>query len=242
MEKRGLAVCISNAAVFLQYGETKILIDGLYKDLGRNFSELPEKVWESMRRGEGELSNIDYLLFTHSHYDHFYVPYLQEYLEHNEVKGLCLPPGERWQGKGHSLSFDEEGKIPLPEGITLRFLDVRHLDKQFYDVVNRCFWVEIGKKHLLFLGDGDYQEEAFEKIRDLPVDTVFVTPIFYNNAKGRKILREILGVKKIVVYHLPFPEEDTLHYERMTRRDIEKYGEKDENVVLWNRTGQSILF
>lgn len=242
MKKRGLAVCISNAAVFLRYGETTLLIDGIYRDLDGNFSNLPERVWEEMRRGEGELSNIDYLFFTHQHQDHFYLPYLREYLAHNRIKGLCLPPQERAEGLSPLLSFDAEGKLELSEDITVRFLDVRHLDRHFAAVVNRCFWLKMGEKHLLFLGDGDYQEEVFAEMCPLPVDMAFVTPIFYNHPKGRRILREILGVKKIIVYHFPFPEEDTLHYTKMTSRDMEKYAGQDETITIWNKTGQAIFF
>lgn len=242
MKKRGLAVCISNAAVFLQYGETTLLIDGIYQDLNGNFSNLPKPLWEDMRRGRGDLSNVDYLLFTHSHDDHFYLPYLREYLSHNQVKGICLPPQENGEGLPPPLLFDTKGRLELSTDITVRFLDIRHLDKRFAAVINRCFWLKMGEKHLLFLGDGDYEEEAFAEMCPLPVDIAFVTPIFYNHPKGRRILREILGVKKIIVYHFPFPEEDILHYERMTRRDIEKYARQDETVTIWNKTGQAILF
>lgn len=248
MEKHGLAVCISNAAVLLIYGKTRILIDGLYKDNTGLFSALPENIWDVMRYGNGELRDIEYLLFTHIHRDHFYVPYLLEYLKHNQIKGLCIPQLDRVQaydGDGvnnlrYHLHFDQANRTKLSDEIVLKYIDVPHLEENRFDVINRCFLLEMGKKRLLFLGDADYQEERFEDIGE--IDVAFVTPIFYNNILGRKILKEMLRVKKTVIYHLPFLKDDKVQFGRMARRDIERYAGKNEHVMIWNKTGQSFSF
>lgn len=248
MEKRGLAVCISNAAVFLQYGKIKFLIDGLYLDQSGCFSAIPEKILEDMLQGKGELRNIEYLLFTHAHSDHFYSPYLERYLEHNQIKGLCLPPAEQSpaflgeNARKFAVPFDETGKAILTDEVSLGYLDVRHLDQKFYHVVNRCFWIQAGEKLLLFLGDADYQEDAFLPMAERNVDIVFVTPVFYNHEKGRRILREIIKPWKIVLYHLPFPADDRMRFGNMVKRDAERYAEKGQAISIWNKTGQSFLF
>ena len=247
MEKKGLAVYISNAAVFLQYGETKILVDGLYRDQSGCFSDIPAKILEPMLRGKGELRDIEYLLFTHSHSDHFYAPYVERYLEHNQIKGLCLPPA--WQSptfmkegaENANIQFDEFGKAALTDEISLEYFDVRHLDQKFRHIVNRCFLIRAGKTTILFLGDGDYQENAFLPMAEKSVDIVFVTPVFYNHEKGRRILREIIQPKQIVLYHLPFPENDRMRFGKMAKRDVEKYGE-GQSISIWNKTGQAFLF
>ena len=98
MEKRGWIVYISNAAILLQYRGVKVLIDGLYRDTSGYFSQLPDAVWESMQQGMGEISNVDYLMFTHSHADHFYEPYVSKYLQKNAAVSythLTLPTNSR---------------------------------------------------------------------------------------------------------------------------------------------------
>jgi len=248
MEKKGLAVSISNAAVFLRYGETTLLIDGLYRDNSGWFSAIPDKVLKEMLQGQGELRNIKYLLFTHSHADHFYAPYLIEYLEHNQVTGLCLPPVEQssvlLKGKAKEvvLPFDELGRSRLTEGISIEYLEMRHLDPKFYHVVNRCFLIQAGEKELLFLGDADYRQEAFLPLAGRRIDIVFVTPVFFNHEKGKRILREIIQPRKIVVYHLPFSEDDRMQFGKMARRDAERYGETGQQISIWDRFGQSFLF
>ena len=81
-------------SLFVETPNTKILIDGLYKDLGAHFTDIPSEIWQLMKSGKGDLADIDYVLFTHSHYDHYYSPYLRAYLENNKIRGLVLPPLE----------------------------------------------------------------------------------------------------------------------------------------------------
>ena len=242
MGKNGWAAFVSNGAVLIQYNGTKVLIDGLYRDDSGYFSQLPDAAWKTMQRGEGELAHIDYLLFTHSHWDHFYEPYVLTYLQKNRVKGYCLPHTDRVLEKCPVISFDGEGKAELGGDITCRYLDIRHLDPRFYDVVNRCYLLEMKGKHFLFTGDADYQEEVFTAFSGEEIDVAFVTPVFYNHPKGRRILQELLSVKKVVIYHLPFPEEDGMQMEKMARRDMERHGKAEQPVVIWNKTGQSMVF
>lgn len=242
MEKRGWLVYLSNAAILLQYEGTKVLIDGLYRDNSGYFSQLPIAVWDGMQKGIGELAHMDYLLFTHSHADHFYEPYVLQYLQKNKVKGYALPCSPDALHGCRAISFDGERKAVLAEDITCRYLDIRHLDSRFYDVMNRCYLLEVRGKKILFLGDADYQLEGFKELAEEEIDIVFVTPVFYNHPFGRKILQEILHVRKIILYHLPFPQEDTMQMEKMARRDIMRYTKENQPVVIWNKTGQSLVF
>lgn len=250
MKEKGYAILVSNAAVVVAYKGIRILLDGLYKDLGNNFTELPDWEWKLMQQGKGDLANVDYLLFSHSHYDHYYSPYFFEYLKANEVKGFCMPPVDETPGLREALEltqdkqiqFNQNNDAQLEQGIVLKHFDVRHVDAQFYGITNQCFLLTIGDTRLAFLSDGDYHEEAFEKAKDLKVDIVFVTPIFYNNAKGRKIIRDVLEAKTIVIYHLPSIEDDRFMYYKMAERDAQKYAQEDETVLVWNKSGQYITF
>lgn len=241
MEKCGWLVYLSNAAVFLQYNGVKILIDGLYRDNSGYFSQLPDAVWDGMQKGNGELAHIDYLLFTHSHADHFYEPYVLQYLRNNHVKGYALPCSDNTLYGCRAISFDTENEVELEKGIICRYVDIRHLDPRFYNVTNRCYILKVGVKNLLFLGDADYQEESFQELVNEEIDIAFVTPIFFNHPSGRRILQEILCVRKVILYHLPFSQEDTMQMEKMARRDMVRYAKEDQLVVIWNKTGQALV-
>ncbi|MDD3394827.1 MAG: hypothetical protein PHG19_09335 [Anaerotignum sp.] len=250
MEQKSYAVLVSNAGVFVFHKGVKILLDGLYKDLGRNFTDLPAWAWELMKKGKGELANVAYLLFSHSHYDHYYSPYFMDYMTANQVKGICFPPIDDTMGLATAeagfadkiIKFDKNNEALLEQGIKLKMFTTRHVDKKYYAVPNQCFRLDLDGVRLAFLSDVDYYEEDFAKEIDFTADIAFVTPIFYNHPKGRKILRDIIKAKEIIIYHLPSPEDDRFMYFKMAQRDAEKYAQEGEKVLIWNQSGQNISF
>lgn len=250
MEQKSYAVLVSNAGVIVFHKGVKILLDGLYKDLGNNFTDLPEWAWELMKKGKGELANVDYLLFSHSHYDHYYTPYFMEYMAANKVKGICFPPVDDTHGLAAAevefadkrIVFNADNESVLTQGIKLKVFTTRHVDKKYYDVPNQCFRLDLDGIKLAFLSDVDYFEEEFAKERDFRAEIAFVTPIFFNHPKGRRILREIMKVKQVIIYHLPSPEDDRFMYYKMAQRDVEKYREEGEEILIWNQSGQNLSF
>ena len=249
MEHKTQIILVSNAGVLVVHKGVRILIDGLYKDLGGNFTDLPEWAWKLMKEGKGELGNVEYLLFSHSHYDHYYSPYFMEYMKHNKIKGLCLPPIDDTNGLQDSwekfndllLKFDEDNTVTLDEGIQLKMFTTRHVDTQYHHIRNQCFFLDLDGTKVAFLSDADYYEQDFQNDQEFQVDIAFVTPIYYNNPKGRKILTEIMKVKKIIIYHLPSVEDDRFMYFKMAQRDVKKYACADYEVSIWNQTGQLIM-
>lgn len=250
MEKKSYAVLVSNAGVLVVHKGVRILLDGLYKDLGKNFTDLPEWAWKLMKKGKGELANVDYLLFSHSHYDHYYSPYFSEYMAVNDVKGICFPLIDSTPGlavaeaefANKRIQFDINNEAVLDQGIKLKIFTTRHVDKQYYHIPNQCFRLDLEGMKLAFLSDVDYYEEDFTKEKDFTADIAFVTPIFYNHPKGRKILREHIKAKETIIYHLPSPEDDRFMYFKMAQRDVEKYAQQGEKVLIWNESGQNISF
>ncbi|WP_352400444.1 MBL fold metallo-hydrolase [Anaerotignum sp.] len=250
MKQKSYAVLVSNAGVVVVHKGVRILLDGLYKDLGKNFTDLPEWAWKLMKKGKGELANVDYLLFSHSHYDHYYSPYFNEYMAVNNVKGICFPPIDETPGLAAAeaeyvdkiIKFDQNNEAVLEQDIKLKVFTTRHVDKQYYNVPNQCFRLDLDGTKLAFLSDVDYFEEAFAEEEDFIADIAFVTPIFYNHPKGRRILRENMKVKETIIYHLPSPEDDRFMYFKMAQRDVEKNAVAGEKVFIWNESGQNISF
>ena len=245
----GELILLANAGVLIVYKQTKILIDGLYKDLGAHFTDIPGEIWQLMKNGKGDLADIDYILFTHSHYDHYYSPYLRTYLANNKVKGLVLPPMDTTNGLladyktygNKQIVFAGDNKALLQDDIILKRFIIRHVDKKYHDVPVQCFLFETPEAKILLLSDSDYEEELFAPYKGLVVDYLFVTPVFFNSPHGRKIIFTYLKVKKIIIYHLNASNEDRYGYYKMVTRDVEKYAGAAE-IVLWNKLGQHIPF
>ena len=230
MKQKSYAVLVSNAGVVVVHKGVRILLDGLYKDLGKNFTDLPEWAWKLMKKGKGELANV--------------------YMAVNNVKGICFPPIDETPGLAAAeaeyvdkiIKFDQNNEAVLEQDIKLKVFTTRHVDKQYYNVPNQCFRLDLDGTKLAFLSDVDYFEEAFAEEEDFIADIAFVTPIFYNHPKGRRILRENMKVKETIIYHLPSPEDDRFMYFKMAQRDVEKNAVAGEKVFIWNESGQNISF
>ncbi|MCH3950315.1 MAG: MBL fold metallo-hydrolase [Acidaminococcus sp.] len=243
----GKAVLLGNCGVYIQYEGTRFLFDGLYKDLSHSFVQLPDTVWRAMAEGRGYLSNIDYLLFSHSHFDHYFSNYLFTYMAHNQVKGLVLPVLDQTTGLkrayeefGGKLLHFKEGEAELGEDIRLRLIRTHHLDPRHFSLPVYAYLLALGRKKLLVMADADYQEADFRCLEGIDIDYAFVTPVFYNNAAGRRILFEQLSIRQLVLYHLPDPDNDRFQYGRMAENDVRKYG-REKPTFIWREYGQSII-
>ena len=249
MKTEGRVILLSNAGVVLYYQGTRIIIDGLYKDLRDYFTDLPAGVWQLMKGGKGDLADAEYVFFTHSHFDHYYSPYFFDYMKNNKVKALILPPLDDTKGLKDAyeqygrlnLPYEENETITLENDIKLTVIRIRHVDKLYHFMPVLCFLFEVANTKLLITSDADFDKDSFQSLVGIAIDYVFVTPVFYNNKLGREILYDYLKVKKIIVYHLPNIEDDKYMYYKMVTRDVEKYAKGDE-VIIWNRFGQYISF
>ena len=249
METEGRVILLGNAGVVLYYRGTRIIIDGLYKDLRDYFTDLPTGVWQLMKDGKGDLANAEYVFFTHSHFDHYYSPYFFDYMKNNTVKALILPPLDGTKGLKEAyaeygnlnLSLQAGQVITLEHDIKLKVIKIRHVDKLYHSLPVLCFLFTVAGTKILFLSDADFDLASYRTLVEEKIDYLFVTPVFYNNVLGRQIIYDYLKVKKIIVYHLPNLEDDKYMYYKMVTRDVEKYAKGDE-VIIWNRFGQYVSF
>lgn len=241
-----------NAAVLLEFGGTKLLIDGIYDEKGHCFSNLSEDQWEGLKKGKEEFSNIAYLLFTHEHGDHFSPARVVEYLEHQQPKAIFMPK----EGSAALNGLKEKAwSLHIPCGlldealcrktifrpekdIRIKAFQTRHLDKIYWDVPHFCYLLECGEKKLLFTGDVDFTGEHFLELEDIPLDAVFVNPLLNHSKEGRKLLSDgTLQAKTKVVYHIPFAGEDKMMVRKIAEQEMRRG--KQEHTVFFMEEGQT---
>lgn len=87
-------ICITllaNAGILLHHNDTSILIDGIHINEGSPFSGLSDQMLSDLIDGKNIFKNIDFILFTHCHTDHFNANYTERFLMNNHVRGLIMP-------------------------------------------------------------------------------------------------------------------------------------------------------
>lgn len=244
---------VSNAGLLITYQNTSLLIDGLYEENGHPFSNLSAEVRQDLLEGQGCFRKLDYLLFTHAHPDHFSPELTGEFLRRRPVKGLFLP-------KPHTAAEEtlaetlRERRIPCvmlsaqtdhaayriePE-ITVRAFQTLHLDAKFREVPHFCYLLTFGEKNILLTADVDYTTETLAAAAAYPLDGAFVNPLFFGALSRRKFFKGTLNAQTIFVYHVPFPEDDSMKMLPALRRDREAWHTAACPAVILCERGQEI--
>ena len=247
---------IANAGVLLEYKGLRYLIDGIHTNDDLEFNGVPQTLLGQMLCGSGELADIDYLLFTHEHIDHFMAGLTQTYLQNNRVQGIVVPA----QGGGRLAALKEYAEFTGVETIApviadgesykttlgeakLTVAGMRHMGAQFRNVQSCSLLLNFDGKSLLFTGDSDHIPKWFETaLAGEKVDVMFVNPLFYLNPMGQAVIEQI-APSTVVIYHLAQAEEGVISpFERAVLAEAQKRAPLPYQLIVLDRMGQTEEF
>ena len=97
---------INNAGFLISVGDKKILIDALYDTNNPNIDP-PQEVLQRAVNGEPPFDQIDLVIATHSHADHFSADLVRDHLRNNELAVFVSSPDAVRQIKRMGDEFDE---------------------------------------------------------------------------------------------------------------------------------------
>ena len=241
-------VFLANAAILLEYKGLKILIDGIYDYHGNAFSNLSSEQWGALCGGKNEFSNITYLIFTHTHFDHFSAEKLAEYLYLQKPKGIIIPKGAISEESSlknclkdntvPSLLLEENAcknmMLNLDKRIWIKVFPMKHLDVGESGLQHFCVLLHIDGKNIFITGDVDFSTESFELLKEHILDAVFVNPLFYLSKEGKSHFQNgFLQTKKQIVYHIPFAEDDEMEIRRIIEKEQSK--QTEDTLFLMER-------
>lgn len=246
---------IANAGILVEYRGLRFLIDGIHTNDNLDFDGVPEQLLGTMLRGDGALSHLDYLLFTHEHIDHFSPSCTQIYLQNNRVKGIFMPasggrrladlqeytelagiPCHRLQlVSGTTKSF------PLTADTTVTAAGFRHMGDQFREKENDCFLLSLGDQNLLFTGDADLDLGHFQSaFAGKSIELMLVNPLFYLDKRAAAIFAA-LSPRQVAVYHLPVETNGPTVYQRAVLRDAQRNAPLPYKLTLFTQFDQTIV-
>ncbi len=242
---------LANEGIILEFGGTKFLIDGLHENLEGVFSGLSQSVLDDLMCGEKPLfQNIEYILYTHCHYDHFSAPLTELFLKQHPVKGLLMPDRQTDQYAAlrdiaqHradrlwllDLPIGEKQDIRLRADLSLTVFRSFHAGKQYLDVENFCYVLNLDGRKLLIIADAAEDAEYFSKmLAGEEIEIALVNPMFVNRFGGRKVINEAIRPEKLIVYHIPFADRGEHGFRKIVPHDVKKYqGILPPITVLWD--------
>ncbi|SFL60746.1 MBL fold metallo-hydrolase [Pelosinus propionicus] len=248
---------IANSGVFIKVGESTILVDGIFGE-SPFFSQPVSEIQKAVFGTTSKYKNINYLIFTHRHIDHFSSVYLDKYISNNEIKKVYMPKLSQetnsFEDKGPLLNlvstnkiqefyapFGELYKEELIQDCTLTcFRSVHMGGREYQDTRHYTIMLTIEEENYIFAADADYMMNNFEAIMDkINVTAVFINPLFLSNSRGQNIL-DRLKPERVVIYHIPFENEDKMGLRKLVAREILKYKNKPYKIIALTEKDQRL--
>jgi L-ascorbate metabolism protein UlaG (beta-lactamase superfamily) len=249
---------LANAGILLRFGATKLLIDGIHQNALGPFDGLSAGVLADLLEGVNpSFRDIDYLLFTHCHGDHFSAGLVEEYLRRYSVKGVMMPDRQTWpypslreivglRADRHwwlALPLEKRMDAQLTDELTVTVFCSIHAGEEYRDIENFCYLLRYRGCNVLVMGDSEYNPLYFSKtLAGERIDVLFVNPLFLCLLSGRKVIKA-LNPGRVIVYHLPFEDKDgMIGMRKRAANDAEQYKETLPPIELLGNELQKIAF
>lgn len=241
----------ANAGILLEINGVRFLIDGLHHSDEYPFSKVPEHLLNAMNEGNNEFRNIDFVIYSHDHPDHYSPQCLYQYLCHNHVRRVILPAIScQTQEEDRLAAYMKERNIPLWRAgmprdkyhtyqlmpkVYLTVLGMKHTGEMFANRDCDCLMLTVQDRHILITSDCDYtQTEKFSLFDGVGIDAVFINPMFFHAEEGQQLLQK-WNCKNVVLYHIPFEHEDKILLRSLAHQDYVKYSAEYNNLhLLWD--------
>ena len=205
---------IANDGVMIEYEGKKVAIDAINRasNLGGWIS--PSNVaLTAVENGSPPYDNIDIIMITHNHGDHYSTSAVQNYLTRFPNTKLIIPSSMESSFSSHAsqivdLSISKFERVNLVENdISIDVLQVEHFDQfgnNFSTVESFAYLVRLGDKKFLHAGDLDYvdsQLDTFNLLSD-SIDVAFI-PTFGDlvSTANRDAIVNNVNPKNIICLH-----------------------------------------
>lgn len=205
---------IANDGVMIEYNGKKVVIDGINRASNLDGWISPSNNdLMAVENGDPPFDDIDVIMITHPHGDHYATSAVQNYLANHPNTKLIVPTAienafSAYASQIADFEVDKFERINLVEnGISIDVLHIEHFDQfgnDFSAVESFAYLVELGGKKFLHTGDIDYidsQLDLFDLLSD-NIDVAFI-PTFGNlvSAANRDALMTNVNPANIICLH-----------------------------------------
>lgn len=218
----------ANAGIAIQCGTYRIWVDALHDRKQTGFSAVDMPLQNQMLQCEA-FYKPDAICFTHCHGDHFSKeltvaahnlwPRAKVILPEPVFEDQLLVCGDEWHYGDGDLS--------------LRFIRLIHDGDAYRDCIHYGILITTGNKNILIPGDCEIAASALAKlISKQKVDLALLNFPWLTLKKGRTFVQEYMKPEHIVLYHLPFVEDDCNGYRSATEKAAKEFQLTQVSVLM----------
>lgn len=208
---------VGNEGVLIQGNGKKVLIDGLHREYKPAYHHLSETQLSEAEKGSPPFDDIDLLLVTHIHRDHFSAESVGRYLENNPRTVLI---GSQQVADSLEVQFDHFAEIASRvravtpatgaqetlkiNDIEVNVLRLGHTNQRFDWVHNLGYLVTIGGNTVLHIGDAAMSAQNFMpfNLAEEQIDVACLPFWFFIFESGRHIIRNQIQANYMAAVHI----------------------------------------
>lgn len=241
---------VSNAGLLLQIDTVKILLDAIWQQSAA-YSSPPQEIQTQWLSGDRRKKwcNVDYIICTHLHNDHFEETAIIDYLKHNTVREVWFAPQDGYASDQlcnylsttqirHRDISTESGqcrRFKINDQLTIAVIGTAHMGAHA-DESHNAILITYYDKNILLVADAEFPADTFKQVLgSVEPDAIFVNPVHFYSRRALKMITEELHAKKIVVYHTPFANEGNSVFRRMIDKKLPQVAEQIPIKLLWNK-------
>jgi L-ascorbate metabolism protein UlaG (beta-lactamase superfamily) len=233
---------LGNSGFLITVGDKKILIDALYKAFQYGY-QIPSTEMESMMSATPPFDDVDLVLATHKHADHFSVQTVREYLEKNpeakfasvaQVTSMLSEFGDR------VITMDAKNGAPVEaniDGIEVEAIYLSHgvPSGGAVETINNAYVVTINGITIFQTGDVDpglFETENLQgyQLAEKNIDIALIPHFILSDPAYLNDVKELIKSKYIIAIHYEYGDSP------VNRVKIKEYY---PDAVLFNKEMQS---
>ena len=209
---------IANEGVLIAAGAVQVLIDGLHRQYRSSYPFLPEPYRQQIETARAPFHEVDVILVSHMHLDHFHPESVVRHLRHNAEATLVSSQqvvGELEKAADYAsvrsrvttITPPVKGRVStIAGGINVDLLGLGHGSGRHAAIQNLGHLITLGGKKLLHIGDASTEDASIFDTFDLDetnIDVAFLPVWFLTSDEGAAIVRQYIKPKHIVAVHMP---------------------------------------
>ena len=218
-EPRVKVTLSANAGIAVEIGKNRIWVDALHNRKEKGFSTLTPQLLQQMQAQE-PFFHPDAICYTHCHPDH----YSRELTAHARKlwpdAALLLPEPEfpdQITVRGSQLEY------ALQE-LKLRFVRLPHEGEMYREVNHYGLLLQTGDTNIFLSGDCTVGcEELSAALESMPIHLAILDFPWLTLKKGREFVQHVLQPACVMLYHLPFSQDDIAGYRNSAVRCQQEY-------------------
>lgn len=207
------------SALLIEAYNQKILVDGLIAN-GNIIEDMQKETEDAIIEQRGIFSDLDYLLITHKHEDHYDKKKVDEFIKNNPQTAVISPDSNL-----------QPSNIDIIKG--------NHIEKGKFPIAHNSYLIQLEEGTILICGDADIDYDWFNsRFSDIDIKYLFVNPLYISSTPARKII-DLLSADKTFVYHIPPEENDQYGYRYLAQKSLSSLSE-DSNVYLLDKKNMEL--